>query len=243
MIRLSNISKSFNHITALSDITMELSAAQTSVLIGPSGCGKSTLIKIIVGLIKPNQGKIYVDKTEVTTQNIQELRRKIGYVIQEGGLFPHLTAKENVILLASYCKWKEQKMEQRVEELADLTKISFKLLSNYPAQLSGGQRQRISLMRALMLDPDLLLLDEPLGALDPMIRYNLQTDLQGIFKKLNKTVLMVTHDLVEAKYFGNHIILMNKGKIIQQGKFENFLLNPAEEFVRKFIQAQRGFST
>jgi osmoprotectant transport system ATP-binding protein len=148
-----------------------------------------------------------------------------------------------VTLLASYCQWKEQNINQRLEELADLTKISFNLLSSYPAQLSGGQRQRISLMRALMLDPDLLLLDEPLGALDPMIRYNLQTDLDGIFKKLNKTVLMVTHDLAEAKYFGDHIILMNQGKVIQQGKFEHFLLNPAEEFVREFIQAQRGFST
>lgn len=243
MIRLSNISKSFNHNLALSDITMEFPASKTSVLIGPSGCGKSTLIKIIVGLIKPNRGKIYIDKIEVTSQNIQEFRRKIGYVIQEGGLFPHLTAKENVTLLASYCQWKEQNINQRLEELADLTKISFNLLSSYPAQLSGGQRQRISLMRALMLDPDLLLLDEPLGALDPMIRYNLQTDLHGIFKKLNKTVLMVTHDLAEAKYFGDHIFLMNQGKVIQKGKFENFLLNPAEEFVREFIQAQRGFST
>lgn len=242
MIRFSNIIKSFNSITALKGITLELPASQTSVLIGPSGCGKSTLIKLIVGIYKPNSGNIYIDGEEVTQQNIQKFRRKIGYVIQEGGLFPHLTAKQNVTLMANFCGWDKNQIEKRLEELAELTKISKDVLNRYPLHLSGGQNQRIGLMRALMLDPDLLLLDEPLGALDPMIRYELQSDLKNIFRTLNKTVLMVTHDLGEAEYFGDHIILMKDGLIIQQGIFQDFLKNPADIFVTKFIQAQRGLT-
>lgn len=242
MIRFSNIVKSFDSITALKGVNLEFLTSQTSVLIGPSGCGKSTLIKLIVGIYKPNSGNIYINGEKITQQNIQKFRRKIGYVIQEGGLFPHLTAKQNVTLMANFCGWDKNQIEKRLEELADLTKITKDVLTRYPIHLSGGQNQRIGLMRALMLDPDLLLLDEPLGALDPMIRYELQSDLKNIFRALNKTVLLVTHDLGEAEYFGDQIILMKDGLIIQQGIFQDFLKNPADIFVTKFIQAQRGLT-
>lgn len=171
---------------------------------------------------------------------MRELRKNIGYVIQEGGLFPHLTVFQNIALSAQYLHWNKTEINKRIEELARLTKIPSEILSRYPLQISGGQRQRISLMRSLMLDPQLLLMDEPLGALDPMIRYDLQNDLKQIFTTLKKTVIMVTHDLNEARYFGDTIILMKRGCVVQQGRMQDFLENPVEDFVLQFIKAQRG---
>ena len=239
MIRLDKISKSFNHTKAISDLESIIDSAKTTVLIGPSGCGKSTLIRLIVGLIPCDAGKIYIEGELLTSENIIKIRHKIGYVIQEGGLFPHLTARGNISLLAKYLKWNQIRINQRISELADLTKFPIDALDRYPLQLSGGQQQRISLMRALMLDPPILLLDEPLGSLDPMIRYDLQKDLKNIFRSLHKTVLMVTHDLSEADYFADEIILMKNGKIVQKGLIEDFREQPAEDFVTRFIKAQR----
>jgi osmoprotectant transport system ATP-binding protein len=240
LIKLENISKSFDRTTVLQKIDLSISAAHTTVFIGPSGCGKSTLIRIIIGLIQPDSGKVYFNDKALTPSSIKELRKNIGYVIQEGGLFPHLTAFQNIALSAQYFHWNKTDINKRVEELAKLTKIPYEILTRYPLQLSGGQRQRISLMRSLMLDPQLLLLDEPLGALDPMIRYELQTDLKQIFTTLKKTVIMVTHDLNEARYFGDTIILIKEGSVVQQGRMQDFLENPVEDFVLQFIRAQRG---
>ena len=239
-IILNNISKSFDSTSALKNISLEIEKGKTTVLIGPSGCGKSTLIRIVTGLIKPDEGEVLFENEILALKNIREIRLQIGYVIQEGGLFPHLTAEGNISLLAAHLGWQRQKIKERINELTRLTKFPADGLNQFPAELSGGQRQRVSLMRALMLNPESLLFDEPLGALDPLIRYDLQTDLKEIFQKLNKTVLFITHDLNEAVFFADKIILMKDGQIVQQGKFETMLNNPAQPFVTTFIKAQRS---
>ena len=238
-ILLKDISKSYKTTQALSKINLQIEDAKTTVLIGPSGCGKSTLIRIIIGLIKNDNGEVIIDDEKLAEANLISLRRKMGYVIQDGGLFPHLTAKGNVTLLAKHIGWDEQKINNRVDELLALTKFPSSGLNRFPAELSRDQQQRVSLMRALMLDPKILLLDEPLGALDPLIRFNLQNDLKEIFEKLHKTVLMVTHDINEAGFFGDKIVLMKQGKIIQEGSIEEFVKNPSDKFVTEFIKAQR----
>lgn len=240
MIGLENIHKSFADIPALINIQLDIPAGKTTVLIGPSGCGKSTLLRLIVGLIPFDSGQIFIEGEDFSLQDILHLRRKIGYVIQEGGLFPHLSARQNISLMAKYLGWSQSKIDQRIGDLAHLSKFPIDALDRFPVQLSGGQQQRVSLMRALMLDPPILLLDEPLGALDPMIRYELQEDLKHIFSSLHKTVLMVTHDLAEAAYFADHIVLMNQGSIVQQGQISDLFQRPADTFVTKFIQAQRA---
>jgi len=239
-ITLKNISKSFNSTKAIANFTYTFRKSNTTVLIGPSGCGKSTLIRLIVGLVVPEKGKIKIDNSYLSNSNLSETRKRIGYVIQEGGLFPHLTAKENVSLMANYIGWDSEKILARIKQLAELTKFPPDGLDRYPAELSGGQKQRISLMRALMLDPEFLLLDEPLGALDPLIRYDLQEDLKKIFESLEKTVILVTHDLHEAIFFSDEIILMNDSRIVQAGKIDEFIDSPSEPFVTKFITAQRS---
>jgi len=239
-ITVKNIFKSYNGEKALKNFNAEFESGRTSVLIGPSGCGKSTLIRIITGLTNPDDGTVEFDGATLSHQNVNELRRQIGYVIQDGGLFPHLTAEENITLMAKYTGTDTQIIDERISDLTSLTKIPEDKLSSYPAELSGGQKQRVSLMRALMLDPEFLLLDEPLGALDPLIRYDLQTDLKEIFNTLNKTVVLVTHDLNEAVFFGDKILLMKEGSLIQEGTIKEFINNPAEPFVTKFIKSQRS---
>jgi osmoprotectant transport system ATP-binding protein len=213
---------------------------KTTVLIGPSGCGKSTLMRLIIGLIEPDDGKIEFDGAQITNDNIDNIRHRIGYVIQEGGLFPHLTSRANVLLMARQLGKDPAESHQRLVELCKLTRFAEALLPRYPTELSGGQRQRVSLMRALMLSPELLLLDEPLGALDPLVRAALQKDLKEIFADLKQTALLVTHDLAEAAYLGDAIVLMNEGRIVQQGSIADLRDKPATDFVTEFINAQRG---
>jgi osmoprotectant transport system ATP-binding protein len=164
----------------------------------------------------------------------------MGYVIQDGGLFAHLTAFGNVAVMGRYFRMSNDAVSQCVRQLADLTRLPIDLLDRYPVELSGGQRQRVSLMRALMLDPSVLLLDEPLGALDPMVRHDLQTDLKAIFRELKKTVVLVTHDMAEAGFFGDPIVLLRGGRIVQQGTLADLVHHPADDFVVKFINAQRS---
>lgn len=239
MIELKNINKKYGKTTAVKDVSLNCEENSTTVLIGPSGCGKSTTIRIITGLVNTDSGELNIDGETISSKNINKFRHKMGYVIQDGGLFPHLTARDNVSIMAKFFKWDSIKTKERVEELSILTKFPKEGLNKFPAQLSGGQKQRVSLMRALMLDPEFLLLDEPLGALDPMIRYDLQTDLKEIFTKLNKTVVMVTHDLSEAAYFADKIVLMKQGEIIQTGKPSDLFDKPENDFVEKFVNAQR----
>lgn len=239
MLQFISVAKYYDDVVALGPIDLTFGTGQTTVLIGPSGCGKSTVLRLIAGLAKPEQGEIRFEGVRLNPANINTLRHRMGYVIQEGGLFPHLTVRRNVSLVAQSLAWSASRIASRLEELADLVHLETHLLRRYPAELSGGQRQRASLMRALMLDPDVLLLDEPLGALDPMIRYSLQRELQTIFAQLGKTVVLVTHDIAEAAFFGRTLVLMRSGHIVQKGTLRELVQAPVEPFVEQFITAQR----
>ncbi|HEV2474625.1 MAG TPA: ATP-binding cassette domain-containing protein [Chthonomonadales bacterium] len=240
MIELVGVSMRYGEVAALqpTDLTIENGAA--TVLIGPSGCGKSTLLRLIVGLLKPTTGRILLDGEELTDRNLLSVRRGMGYVIQDGGLFPHLTAGENALLLADHLKKDRSETRKRLTELCELTRFPVSGLSRYPLELSGGQRQRVSLMRALMLRPSVLLLDEPLAALDPLVRSALQTDLKTIFKELDQTILLVTHDMAEAAYLGDRIVVMTEGRVVQSGTLQDLRSRPSEDFVTEFMNAQRS---
>jgi osmoprotectant transport system ATP-binding protein len=239
VLELLNVSKSFGTQQVLKPTMLTIEPGRTTVLIGPSGCGKSTLLRLMIGLLRPDTGSVRFDGTELMPANVLLLRHRMGYVLQDGGLFPHLTARANVILLARYLGWDHKRINDRVQELAALTRFPADGLDRYPSQLSGGQRQRVGLMRALMLDPTVILLDEPLGALDPMIRFELQEDLKAIFLSLRKTVVLVTHDLAEAAFFGDEVVLLAEGRVVQRGTLEDMARSPAEPFVTRFLQAQR----
>ncbi len=243
MIQLSNITKRYDGKTVVNAIDLELEEGKTYTLIGPSGCGKSTLLRMLIGLIKPDEGQLSFNGRPFDEIDFESMRAEFGYVIQSGGLFPHMTARQNAALPAVYRKWPKQKIDLRIAELRELTQLTKDSLARYPVQLSGGQRQRVSLMRSLLLEPNVLLMDEPLGALDPMIRSQLQIQLREIFKTLGKTVVMVTHDLHEAAYFADQIVLMRDGQIEQQGTILDLIHRPASEFVTEFIEAQQGHLT
>lgn len=239
MIELDAVTKRYGDAYAVREVSLTADAEATTVLIGPSGSGKSTLLRLMIGLTQPDTGMIRLAGERLTQRNAQSLRRRIGYVIQEGGLFPHLTGWDNAALMAHHLGWTQDRIESRIDELANLVQLDPDRLSQYPSELSGGQRQRVSLMRALLLDPDVLLLDEPLGALDPMIRADLQDDLRTIFRRLGKTVVFVTHNIGEAAFFGDHVALLRQGQIEQTGTMTTLLDDPASPFVTDFIQAQR----
>jgi osmoprotectant transport system ATP-binding protein len=239
LIRLENVSKAYGAQLALAPTTLEFAAGRTTVLIGPSGCGKSTLLRMIVGTVRPDSGRVAIDAELLTAANLERCRHRIGYVIQDGGLFPHLTSAGNVTLLARHLRRDPVWISERISALAALVRIPSTLLERFPRDLSGGQRQRVSLMRALMLDPPVLLLDEPLGALDPVTRFGLQDELKRIFSELGKTVVLVTHDMSEAAYFGDTLVLLKEGRVLQEGAVGDLLDRPADAYVREFIRAQR----
>jgi osmoprotectant transport system ATP-binding protein len=239
MLVLDNVSKCFGDTIALRPTSLSVAAGSTTALIGPSGCGKTTVLRLMLGLEQPDTGTVRLDGQVLTPGNVLALRRRMGYVIQEGGLFPHLTARRNVSLLADYLKWPAERTEARIATLAELLRIDAAMLARSPTELSGGQRQRLALMRALMPDPEVLLLDEPLGALDPMIRYELQEELRRIFASLGKTVVLVTHDMAEAIFFADDIALMRDGAVAQRGSPEDLIDHPVDDFVRRFLRAQR----
>ncbi|AMV26303.1 Glycine betaine/carnitine/choline transport ATP-binding protein OpuCA [Gemmata sp. SH-PL17] len=240
MFALNDVSKVFARRAALGPLSLNVPAGQTTVLIGPSGCGKSTLLRLLIGLFAPDTGAVYFDGERVTPATARAIRLRVGYVIQDGGLFPHLTARGNVTLMARHLGRPRDTIEARVNELAELTRFPLDGLDRYPHQLSGGQRQRVGLMRALMLNPDALLLDEPLGALDPLVRAELQAELRDIFRALAKTVVMVTHDLGEATFFADRVVLLRDGRIVQEGSPADLWHRAADPFVTRFVQAQRG---
>ena len=237
IIELRGVVKRYRDVEVLKTTTLSLGAG-VNVLLGPTGSGKSTLLRLMTGLSRPSAGEVLLWGQVVAPPTIGSLRRRMGYVIQEGGLFPHMTAAENVTLAARYFGWDDRRIQRRLEELIDLTHFPRDGMDRFPAQLSGGQRQRVSLMRALMLGPELLLLDEPLGALDPMIRADLRADLREIFRVLGQTVVLVTHDLVEAEFFADRVVLLREGTIVQQGPLRDLVERPAETFVTRFIHAQ-----
>ena len=238
-IVLSGVSKKFGDQTAVEPLDLEVAARKTLALVGPSGSGKSTVLRMVAGLIAPDRGEVRIGGTPMSEATKRALRLRMGYVIQEGGLFPHLTARENVALMGRELGWAAERVSCRVAELAELVGLPVAWLERYPSQLSGGQRQRVGLMRALLLDPEVLLLDEPLGALDPLIRARLQDDLKAIVRRLSKTVLLVTHDMAEAVFLGDEIALLKDGRLVQRGTARELLERPADPFVTEFIRAQR----
>ncbi len=230
----------FGSTTAVEDFSLAIGAERTTALLGPSGCGKSTLLRMAIGLVAPERGTLQVFGESLSESNLEAVRHRIGYVIQEGGLFPHLDVRDNVTLVARHLRWSDARIEQRFGELLALMKLPADLADRGIEEISGGQRQRVSLMRALMLDPPLLLLDEPLGALDPMVRSELQQDLGTLFRLLRKTVVLVTHDVAECALLADEVVLMREGRIAQRGPLRDLLQAPAGSFAQAFLSAQRG---
>mgnify|MGYP005841187435 CR=1 FL=1 len=242
IFQLEGAGRAYDGHRALHPLDLTIARGERLALIGPSGCGKSTFIRMLAGLVAPSEGRVLFRGEDLAAADLLKARRSMGYVIQDGGLFPHMTARENVILMARELGWAQARIDERIVRLAELVHMSDERLAKYPAELSGGQRQRVSLMRALMLEPEVLLFDEPLGALDPMIRFRLQEDLAAIFGEVGATVVLVTHDLAEAAYLAERIVLLREGSLEQEGRFRDLLEAPASDFVTEFVQAQRGLS-
>jgi osmoprotectant transport system ATP-binding protein len=240
VIVLTSVEKRFGAKLALAPTDLTAETGRCLALVGPSGSGKSTLLRLILGLFTPDAGTIAIAGEKLDRQSAPALRLRMGYVIQDGGLFPHLDAEDNALIVARQNGWSEDRASARLAKLVELVGLSEDHLRRYPAQLSGGERQRVGLVRALMLDPPILLFDEPLAALDPLIRARLQDDLRRIFRELQKTVVFVTHDLVEAAFVADEIALLHEGKLVQKGAFEELLHHPKDAFVTEFLQAQRA---
>ena len=239
MVLIHQVSKRFASRPVLDAVSLTLEPGRTHVLLGSSGSGKTTLLKLIAGTLAPDAGTVTVDGVQVVVADPCPLADRLGYMTQEGGLFPHLRAGENITLVARVRRWKAETIEERLTELTKLVGLDRGLLASYPAQLSGGQRQRIALVRALFLYPKYVLLDEPLGALDPIIRRELQGTLTRIFTDLKMTVILVTHDVGEAAFFGDTVTLLYEGRVLQHGNFEDLALRPAHPYVTEFLMAQR----
>jgi osmoprotectant transport system ATP-binding protein len=239
MLTLQNINKTFEGKQVLADVNLQVPKGQTHALIGSSGSGKTTLLRITLGLIPFDSGYVKINDQALLSFTPVEWADRIGYVPQDGGLFPHINGFQNVSLIATLRGWSRQQTAQRVEELRLLVDLDANVLNRFPFEMSGGQKQRVAIMRAAMLDPAVMLLDEPMAALDPLIRRSLQQELKSIFKRLNKTVLLVTHDLGEAVYLAERITLLHEGRVVQSGTYRDLLRDPADAFVTAFINAQR----
>ncbi len=240
MFQLSGATRRYPGGEGLGPIDLSIPSGRTTAVVGPSGSGKSTLLRILLGLVVPDAGSVRFDGREVPGEDVLALRRRMGYVVQGGGLFPHLTAGDNAALVARYLGWEEARLAARLVELSRLVRLPPEALARYPRQLSGGQAQRVSLMRALLLDPAVLLLDEPLGALDPVTRHDLQVDLRDAFRRLGKTVVVVTHDLAEAAWLADRLLVLREGRVAQEGTPAEVMASPADEFVARFVRAQRA---
>jgi osmoprotectant transport system ATP-binding protein len=243
MIRLEHVSKSFPgaEAPAVGDLGFEVPRGTIVTLVGPSGCGKTTTLKMINRIIEPSSGTIWVDGVEATATEPHELRRSIGYVIQQIGLFPHRTISQNIGTVPELLGWEDRRIEERINELIDLVGLDRELLARYPSELSGGQQQRVGVARALAADPPVLLMDEPFGAVDPIVRTRLQEELLILQDKVRKTIVFVTHDIDEAIRLGDQICILNVGGVLEQiGPPEAVLSDPANAFVDDFIGGERG---
>ncbi len=245
MITLEHVSKVFTSrgqtVRAVDDVSLEVGAGELHVLIGPSGSGKTTTMRMINCLETPTGGRITVAGRDVQTMNVVDLRRGIGYVIQQGGLFPHFTIADNVAVVPRLLGWPRQQRRQRAEELLALVGLPpDQFADRYPRELSGGQQQRVGVARALAVDPPIVLMDEPFGAVDPITRKQLQRELRRIQSEVRKTIVFVTHDIAEAFLLGDRIVLMAAGRIVQNATPADLLRNPADPFVTAFIGEDRG---
>ena len=226
---------------AINDLSLTVPAGEICVLVGPSGCGKTTALRLVNRMIELTEGDILIDGTSIRSRPAAELRRGIGYVIQQIGLFPHLTIGENVAVVPKLLGWKKKQMRDRVNELLELTSLGTELRDRYPAQLSGGQRQRVGVARALAADPPLMLMDEPFGAIDPINRERLQNQFLRLQSEIRKTILFVTHDIDEAIKMGDRVAILRKGGILAQyATPEELLMAPADNFVEDFVGADRA---
>lgn len=244
MIEFKGINKIFKNNIVLYDINLKLEEGNIIVFVGPSGCGKTTTVKMINRLIKPTSGQILINGEDISNKNVIELRRNIGYVIQQTGLFPHMTIKENIGIVAKMQKMNSQEIESKTRELMEMVGLDYEKFANrYPTELSGGQQQRVGIARALITNPDIILMDEPFSALDPITRSQLQDELLNIQTQFKKTIIFVTHDMDEAIKIADKICIMGKGRIIQYDDPETILKNPANEFVSDFVGKNRIWSS
>jgi len=239
MIKVEQLNKVFGQVKAVDDISFEVKEGENLVLLGTSGCGKTTTLKMLNRLIEPTGGRIFINGKNILEQPPEELRRGIGYVLQNNGLFPHYTVAENIAIVPQLLKWDKARIDERVNELIEKLHLSADYLDKYPNQLSGGQQQRVGLARALVADPPVLLMDEPFGALDNVTRSKIHSEFKVLDELKRKTIIMVTHDVQEAFELGDRICLMDKGKIIQAGTPAELLFNPANDFVKEFLKDQR----
>ncbi|BDG05286.1 ATP-binding cassette domain-containing protein [Anaeromyxobacter oryzae] len=238
MLELRGVEKRYGGALAAGPLELAIGAGEVVALIGPSGGGKSTVLKLLLGLLAPEAGTVLLAGAPL--RDDPAVRRRFGYVVQGGGLFPHLTAAANAALVARHLGWDRARVRARLEALAALARLPAGALERFPSELSGGQAQRVSLMRALFLDPEVLLLDEPLGALDPITRAELQDDLRAAFRALGRTVVLVTHDLAEAAYLAPRLVVLRDGRIVQDGTLEDLVRAPAEPYVSRFVHAHRA---
>ncbi|ABR35017.1 ABC transporter ATP-binding protein [Clostridium beijerinckii] len=244
MIEFKNIRKDFKNKTILKDITLKINRGELVAIIGSSGCGKTTTLKMINRLIKPTSGKIFINGEDIASKDVIKLRRNIGYVIQQTGLFPHLTIRENIEMIPKVEKLNKASIEKRTLELMDMVGLnSNDFLDRYPTELSGGQQQRVGVARAFATNPEIILMDEPFSALDPITRVQLQEELIDLQSKLKRTIVFVTHDMDEAIKIADKICIMNKGEIVQYDTPENILKNPINDFVSEFIGKNRIWSS
>ncbi|MDO8226727.1 choline ABC transporter ATP-binding protein OpuBA [Bacillus cabrialesii] len=240
MLTLENVSKAYKGgKKAVNNVNLKIAKGEFICFIGPSGCGKTTTMKMINRLIEPSAGKIFIEGENIMEQDPVELRRKIGYVIQQIGLFPHMTIQQNISLVPKLLRWPEHKRKERARELLKLVDMGPEYLDRYPHELSGGQQQRIGVLRALAAEPPLILMDEPFGALDPITRDSLQEEFKKLQKTLHKTIVFVTHDMDEAIKLADRIVILKAGEIVQVGTPDDILRNPADEFVEEFIGKER----
>ncbi|MEG0035270.1 MAG: betaine/proline/choline family ABC transporter ATP-binding protein [Oscillospiraceae bacterium] len=244
MIKFENITKNYGKKPILKNISFEIPKGQFVVLIGPSGCGKTTTLKMINRLIEPDQGKIFIDGKDVEGEDKVKLRRQIGYVIQQIGLFPNMTVAQNICVVPKLLKYDKESCDKIVHEMLEMVNMPYdEYAGKYPGEMSGGQQQRIGVLRAFAASPPIVLMDEPFGALDPMTREILQDEIKRLQKKLNKTVVFVTHDMGEALKLADTIIFMEGGEIVQMAPPEEMLENPASDLVRKFLGKHKSSDT
>ncbi|TGB04644.1 ABC transporter ATP-binding protein [Halobacillus salinus] len=241
MITFKDVTKTFpDGTTALKEINLEVKEGELLTLIGPSGCGKTTTMKMINRLIKPTEGTITIHNKPIEDYNIHELRWNIGYVLQEIALFPHMTIEENISVVPEMKKWKKKDLSKRIDELMNMVGLDPTVhRQRRPSELSGGQQQRVGVIRALAADPDIILMDEPFSALDPISREQLQKDIRELQQKIQKTIVFVTHDMDEAMALGDRVCLMQNGTIVQLDTPQNLILHPANEFVKDFIGSRK----
>ena len=240
MIKFENIVKTYKNSVVLNDINFEIDQGELVVLIGPSGCGKTTTLKMINKLIKPSSGQIFIEGEEIAHQDPIKLRRNIGYVIQQTGLFPHMTIRENIEIIPKLQKMSTEEIDKITKRLLKMVGLEPEIyMDRYPVQLSGGQNQRVGVARAFATDPEIILMDEPFSAVDPITRNQLQDELVNLQAKLKKTIVFVTHDMDEAVKIADKICIMNGGSIVQYDTPENILKNPINEFVAEFVGKNR----